>query len=71
MIEFNMIVPIKMKDDILAMAGSNFRIITSTSIKTDRIEFEGEYFHYFHVVADEKDMLFFMLKFGSNNVWRR
>ena len=63
MIEFNLSVPRKIKDEIMSRIGSNFIIISSSPM--------GGNLQWFLINADEDEMTFLTLKYGSENVWKR
>lgn len=63
MIEFNLSVPREMKNEIFSKRAETFMIITSSPMGDNR--------QYFLIKADEGDMLFLRLKYGSENVWKR
>ncbi len=64
MIEFNLIVPVTDKESVRTLEGDNFRIIQGS--KMNRRDA-----HYFLVESDEPTMTLFVLKYGSENVWKR
>lgn len=63
MIEFNLSVPREIKDEIFSKRGEAFMIVTSSPM--------GDNKQYFLIKADEDDMLFLRLRYGSENVWKR
>jgi len=62
-IQFNLSVPRYIRHEIISKRADTFRIITSSPMGGDK--------QYFLIEADEEEMLIFMLKYGSENVWRR
>jgi len=63
MIEFNLSVPREIKNEILSKRSNDFVIITSSPIAENN--------QYFLIRAEEDEMVFLKLKYGSGNIWKR
>ena len=64
MIEFNLLVPIEVSNEILERKSNNFRIILS-AVRGHRGLI------YFLIEAEESELLYFTLKYGQDCVWKR
>ena len=67
MIEFNVIVPEKSKDEIFSIQSDTFTILSSTKTGWSR----AYEWHWFLIKANEDEMTFLAMKYGLENVWKR